>query len=144
MSCKKFEELSQKISKATLEKATYKVGVLKLLMGETQRLPTSVVLTDKHIENIAKKMIEGNNETLKYVSDEEKKKALAYENEILGEFLPRLASREEILVEVTKIKDDLVGKMDSQAYGIAMKKMKELNMNADFNLVKQVVDQVRT
>lgn len=136
------DKVQEMLTAAINDRQDFKKNVLKVLMAELQRLKPPVA--DSSVITSVKKMIDGNNECMKYPMDDEKKQGLIYENKILEEFLPKMATRSEILVEVAKIKDDLAGKMDAQAYGIAIKKMKELGLNVDFNVVKDVVNQVRS
>lgn len=129
------------LTEAINNKAESRKSILKVLMSDIQRLHGEV--TDKQIVTIVKKMIENNNETMKHMEDETKKSLLMAENLVLGEFMPKMASKETIMAELIKIKDAMALQPDGVAMNIAMTHLKSLNMNVDGKLVKQCVDEVR-
>lgn len=129
------------LTEAINNKAESRKSILKVLMSDIQRLHGEV--TDKQIVTIIKKMIENNNETMKHMEDETKKSLLMAENLVLGEFMPKMASKETIMAELIKIKDAMALQPDGVAMNIAMTHLKNLNINVDGKLVKQCVDEVR-
>ena len=129
------------LTEAINNKAESRKSILKVLMSDIQRLHGEV--NDKQIVTIVKKMIENNNETMKHMEDETKKSLLMAENLVLGEFMPKMASKETIMAELIKIKDAMALQPDGVAMNIAMTHLKSLNMNVDGKLVKQCVDEVR-
>jgi len=141
--CGLLGRIKDDLSASIAAKENYKKDVLKVLIAETQRLKYGEV-TDKSIVAICKKMIESNLETIKHLpTGDSRKNALAYENQILSNYVPKTATKEEIYVEVLKLKDQMALTPDSQAMKIAMTHLRDLQMVVDGKVVKEVVDSVR-
>lgn len=138
------EKLKNKLAAANLNKDEVAKSVLKVVIGEAQQLSPKDQLDDKKVLGIIKKAFEGNKITGGYMKDgDTKKNILNKENEVLAEFMPKMATKEELLPIIMGLKDQMACQGDSYALGLAMKHLKGLSMNVDPKMVKEIVDQVR-
>ena len=135
------DKVQKMLADSIAERNEPKKSILKVLVSEIQRLHGEV--KDVQVVSIAKKMVESNMAMMSLQTDEAKKNVLVAENQVLEEFLPKMASKEDIMREVHLLKDDFVVKPDSQCYGLGFAKLKKLGINADGNLVKKCIDEVR-
>lgn len=141
--CPLLKKIKDDLSVSTAAKENYKRDTLKVLVAETQRLKYGEV-TDKSIVAICKKMIESNLETIKHLpTGDSRKNALAYENQILSNYVPKTATREEIYAEVLKLKDTIAGRLDGEAMKIVMTHLRDCHMVVEGGMVRDIVTQVR-
>lgn len=115
--------------------------ILKVLVSEIQRLHGEV--KDNQVIGIVKKMVESNKAMLLQV-DEAKKSVLLAENVVLEDLLPKLATKEVVMLELQKIRDNFVGRADGECMSMAMAHFKANGIAVDGKLVKNCVDEVRT
>jgi uncharacterized protein YqeY len=102
-------------------------------------------LTHKECEDIVKKFIKNNHETMKYLDTTGNKyMSLAYELSLLQDLLPQTLSLKEINEVLTKhCLDAIIGaKSKGQAMGIAMKTLKSLNFNVDGKDVDEIISEM--
>lgn len=138
------EKLKNRLAAANLNKEEIAKSVLKVVIGEAQQLRPIDQEDDKKILALIKKAVDGNNITMGYLKDgDTKKNILAQENAVLEKFMPKFATREELLPIISGLKDQMALRPDNEAFGVAMKHLKSLSMNVDPKIVKSVVDQVR-
>ena len=129
------ERVKNMLSAAVLQKDIEKMSILKVLIGETQRLKEPVP-TDKQVVNIVKKLIEGNKETLKYKHSPK----LENENSILSELLPPTMNEQDIKQRLVAL--NLKGLSLSMATGMSMKKLKETGVDFDSGLAIKVINEL--
>lgn len=130
------EKVKNMLAGAILNKEEAKKNVLKVLIGETQRLKDAVP-SDKQVVSIVRKMIEGNREMLKYRPTDE---TLQLENETLTELLPPTMSEEQIRERLVSL--NLHGLKIAQATGMAMKKLKEAGIDFDSKTAIRIVEEL--
>lgn len=107
-------------------------NILRVVLSESER-------TGKTYEKTAEKLIESNNEILKHKSDEK----LVRENQILAEFIPKKMTRNEIFSLLSQSRNDIITQSEGKAIGIAMKVLKEKDLNASSEDVRFVVKSLR-
>lgn len=114
------------------EKDSVKADILRVILSESER-------TGKTYEKVAEKIIEANNEILKHRIDEK----LTRENLILSEFIPKKMTRNEIFSLLSQSPNDIITQSEGKAIGIAMKVLKEKDLNASSEDVRFVVKSLR-
>lgn len=127
---------------------------LRLVKGELQmaEVRQNKPLTEEQESNVLKKILKSNEETLdilinlKEVSGgpDPRTAAIIEENKILKEFLPAVASIEDVKAALASVLDQIKSaKNDGQATGVAMKTLKEAKLTCDGNTVKEIVAELR-
>jgi uncharacterized protein len=139
------DRIKDDIRKAMFAKDDNRKNILRVVVGEVQRKSFVRGTTEDDIYKVIRKLIEGNNETLKFMLPSDVKSMLCEENEILNSYLPRLWDQEKIEAffhgDLSKqIKD---AKSEGMAIGIAMKALKTDNAPVDGKDVKLVVQRIR-
>jgi len=129
----KLDQINNAFKTARLARDTTVVEVIKLLLGEIQRLDKSV-LTDSKIDDVIYKMISNIEETIPHLSDRERVDALVNERRILTQFATPEIS-EDIVVQVLQVHYSNKGE--------AMKRVKEYctsnNLRFNGNVVNKVL-----
>ena len=121
-------------------------NILKVVLGEIQRIPPTMKTTDEAGYKVVKDMIKANEELmrLKPVESDGHQK-LAAENLILRPLLPAYWSAEESQAFLVKEGLDLkTAKGEGPAVGMAMKSLKAVNAPVEGETVKKVVAALRT
>jgi uncharacterized protein YqeY len=130
---KTLESLKVDITQAVKERDQIKSSILKLVYSECER-------TGSTVEKISEKLIESNDETLKYRENDK----LTRENEILKTLVPKKISQGDILMVIMDSSDKIKEGSEGQAVGIAMKILKEKGLTANGADVKIVVQRMRS
>jgi uncharacterized protein YqeY len=167
------EAIRSQLTTAIKTKDTIRKEILRVILGDLSTLelrsyklksteaPFGKAPTDEDIRRVIKKLLEGNNETLKFIDPPKDNFAkqtfdkLTLENEILLSMLPKTLSREEIKTKLQLWLHDDTGELneeagqiiraknDGQATGIAIKYFKENNLEVDGTDVAAVVKELR-
>lgn len=112
-------------------------NIFKLILSECQRADKE---DDSFIVNFMGKIVEGNNETLKYREDDK----LVRENNLLRPYLPILIDREGVILNASKIPDSIrAAKSDGQAIGVLSKHLKQLGLDFNIEDVKHAISTIR-
>ncbi len=140
------------LSKATTDRDEVKKSALRMIKSEMDRMTNpkqkEAKITDDQVFNIVKKMITDNKEMLKYLVNPDtgsfdKAEKVIKENEYLETLIPKELTKEEIIAELVKIKDKLVGLMDGQCMATCMGHFRGLNLKVSGSLVKECMEIVR-
>lgn len=130
------EKVQTEIINALRSGQETKKDILKLVLSETQRLNKQ---DDQTIIGIVSKLIESNNETLKYGHNVK----LVRENEVLGQFLPTYIGCDQIEQMLNDIKHELMPLNMGQAIGKALKFLKGQNIHFKNEDVKNTLEKMR-
>jgi uncharacterized protein YqeY len=134
------EKLKNMLSAAILNRDEQRKSILKVLLADTQRLHSQP--DDKQVISLARKLIEGNEQLMKYAQGE-KINILKNENIILSELLPKLASDEEIKAILVTLPSMEAGLKEGQVIGLSIKKLTESGLEFDnktaIKLIKEII-----
>jgi uncharacterized protein YqeY len=103
--------------------------ILRVAVGEitTEAARPGRQGSDEEAQAILRKLVKSNEETLGSTTDEEKRRVLLEENEVLAGFLPKSLTAEEISVALAPVVAQIkAAGNDGQATGVAMKQLKSL------------------
>ena len=129
--------IKTKIEEAVRAKDTTASNIFKLVLSECQRVNKE---DDDFIVKFMGKIVEGNNETLKYRADEK----LVRENDLLRPYLPILIDRAGVILNASKITDSIKNaRMEGQAIGALSKHLKQLGLDFNIEDVKYAVSTIR-
>jgi hypothetical protein len=129
--------IKTKIEEAVRAKDTTASNIFKLVLSECQRANKE---DDDFIVKFMGKIVEGNNETLKYRADEK----LVRENNLLRPYLPILIDRAGVMLNASKIPDSIkAAKSDGQAIGVLSKHLKQLGLDFNIEDVKHAIFTIR-
>lgn len=137
-----FQRIREDIKKAMIEKNDIKKSILRVVIGEIQRKTGAE--SDEDVIKVIKKVIEGNDESMKVSPST----VLIEENNILKEYLPKFWTHQEIESFFLNHDDPIFesirdAKSDGQATGIAMKALKCVNAPVDGKSVNEIVRKIR-
>lgn len=114
--------------------------ILRVVLGESDKLNSGKQTTDEQLVKIIRKIIESNNECLA----SRENNVLKEENLILETLLPKSLNKEEIQNYLSEVLDKILTcKNEGQAIGLSVKFLKDKSLFADGNLVKEVVLSLR-
>lgn len=137
-------DIQNLIVKETKAKNDVSKNVLKVVLGEvqTQEVRNSKPLTDEQIIKILKKTLDGVCEMLVYRPYNH---ILMVEKDTLEKLIPKTLSASDIATHLQSCASEIVAaNNDGQAVGIAMKKLKSLNVGSvDGSVVKSVIQEIR-
>ena len=112
--------------------------VLRLVLSDAERIGG---MSDDNIIKSCRKIIEGNNETMKHGGDSVK---LTRENELLRSYIPKEYTLEEIQIHVDKLTPELLEcQSDGKAIGLLSKTLKEMGISVSGDTLKRAIDSVR-
>lgn len=115
--------------------------VLRVVIGE---VTAAMKDDDEFTLQTVKKLVKSNRETMGLATDEEQKKTLAKEIEILQEFLPKSLDAATIATMLESVRDAIRSAgNDGQATGVAMKHLKAAGATVEAADVKAAVAQIR-
>lgn len=135
------ERVKNMLSAANLEKDELKKNILKVLLGETQRLHSQP--DDKQVMGIVRKMIESNSQMLEYAVENKKlTDKLNAENSILGELLPVMATEEEIRSVLVTLPAMDSGLSEREFIPLAFKYLQSIKLEVDNKLVIKVIKEL--
>ena len=100
-------EIKKRVTQAMKDKNTIEKDILRLVLGEIQTAEArgATTATDDEAFAIVRKLIKSNQETLAATTDDEAKRVLAKEIEILGTLLPASLSIEQIVAALSPVAD---------------------------------------
>jgi len=139
------EEIKVGRMKAMKAKDTAIKDILTVALGDCQTFESREgKIEDSSVIKIIKKIIAGNNEALKFKTDDK----LIKENEILENFLPQMWSADQIEAFFLNGENTIFEQIRDagnagQATGIAMKALKQEKAPVEGGLVKEVVTKIR-
>lgn len=135
------ERVKNMLAAANLEKDELKKNILKVLLGETQRLHSQP--DDKQVMGIVRKMIESNSQMLEYAVENKKlTDKLNAENAILGELLPVMATEEEIKAVLVTLPAMDSGLSEREFIPLAFKYLQSIKLEVDNKLVIKVIKEL--
>lgn len=140
-----YERLQNEIKGAMLSKDKDKRDVLKQVQMKTQAFAkeNKVNITDEIVLSSVSKELKQLNQTKDFLVDNKESdlyKSTEYKIGILQGYLPEQLSKEDCLVEVSKILSSLDNNMNNGAkIGAVMKKLKG---KADNKLIKECIDTI--
>jgi uncharacterized protein len=134
------ENIRAELTKAMKLRDEARKSVLRMVIGDAGQ---ANAVTDSDIQNIMRKMIERNQETIVYLEDRDDQKridTLKKEISILQGFLPRMLSHHEIRSSLAPIVAQMQAcSKEGIAIGMAMKYLKENGAQVDGKDVREVV-----
>jgi uncharacterized protein YqeY len=141
------DEIKTRMFAAMKAKNTVEKEILRVALGEIQTAGarSDKALGEDAVGAILKKLVKSNQESFDVSSDEEQKRVLAEEIEILNSLLPQTLSVEQIVEALSSVTDGIKGaKADGPATGNAMKHLKQSGALVDGKNVALAVKQIRT
>jgi uncharacterized protein len=145
------ETLKEKLTECRRAGKSVEMGVLQVVLGDasTAEARSGQKPTDEEVEELIRKTLLGNQETLtileqKGMTSAENYAKLKTESALLQELLPPSLSVEEIMAVLDDVADAIkAAKNDGQATGIAMKHVKSLKLRAQGDDVSAAVKKIR-
>ena len=120
------DEIKKRITQAMKDKNVDK-EILRVALGEIQTTEArnAKAGTDEEALAVVRKLVKSNEETLLATVDEEQKRILVREIEVLSSLLPTSLTQEQIVVALEPVSAAIkAAGNDGQATGIAMKHLK--------------------
>ncbi len=121
------DQIKAQMFKAIKAGAHVEKEILRVAMGEitTEAARPGRTGSDEEVQAILRKLVKSNEETLESTTDPEKRAVLSEEISILGTYLPKSLSTEEIVQALAPVLEQIkAAGNDGQATGIAMKLLK--------------------
>lgn len=141
------ESIRTQLITARKEKNKIKLDLLGVILGDVSTLEsrTGEKVTEDGVRKVVKKVLEGNNATLKYVeAPHPLYQKLIAENIVLTSLLPSTLSKKEIADKLVSIAQEMrAAKSTGQATGMAIKYFKENGILVDGKEVAEVVTGIR-
>jgi uncharacterized protein YqeY len=117
------DQLKQRMFAAMKANKTIEKEILRTCIGEITR--TGDDPTDERVVHALRKVIKGNEETLKLSADPGTTDSLRQEIAIMRDFLPKTPSADELVALLAPVADGIrAAKADGPATGVAMKFLK--------------------
>ncbi len=141
------DDLKARITRAMKEKDEAARDVLRVALGEAQKLEANAQrsLADGEVAAVLRKLVKSNEETIAMAPDAPQVPTLRQEIEVLASLLPKTLSVAEIAAALAPVKEAIVAaKNDGQATGVAMKHMKSTGATFEGNDVAAAVKQLRS
>ena len=141
------DDLRTAIKAAMIEKDAIARTILKVALGEigTIEARTGDDLPDDEAIKIVRKLVKSNEETIAATADEDTRKKLARENEVLEVLLPQALDAAAIAAALADVAAAIQGaKADGPAMGIAMKTLKAAGAVVESKDVAAAVRQIRS
>lgn len=141
-------QIKKQVIEAMKAKDSLAKDVLRVAQGDIELAETrqGKALTEDQQQQIVRKLIKSNQETLAAVKDSDPAatEKLNKEIAILEVFLPRMLGVDEIVVALAPVEDGIkAAGNDGQATGVAMKHLKPQGLAVDGKDVTQAVKQIR-
>ena len=121
--------------------------VLRVALGEIQTAAarSNKALSDDEAAAIVRKLIKSNRETLELARDDEERRVLSEEIQVLESLLPKTLTEDEIVDALGAARDAIRGAAnDGQATGVAMKHLKAQGASVDGKTVAAAVKKIRS
>jgi len=141
------DQMRERLKQAMRSGDAVEKNVLRVALGEIQSEETrsGKSLGEEAVGALLRKLVKSNQDTLAAGPNEERRKILEREVEILTELLPRTLSAEEIQAALEPVKEAvLAAKNDGQATGVAMKHLKSSGASVTGQDVAQAVKALRS
>lgn len=142
--------LAEEIKKRRLEAMKARDTVAKEVLGvalgeiETNAARAGGPPSDEDAAQVVRKLVKSNEETLAASVDEEQKKTLRREIEILSALLPQTMGVDQIVAALAPVSADIrAAKNDGQATGVAMKHLKASGASVSGKDVSEAVKKIR-
>ena len=123
------DQIKARMFQAIKAGATVEKEILRVAMGEitTEAARPGRTGSDEETLAILRKLVKSNEETLASTTEADKRAVLQQEIEILGSYLPKSLSPDEIAIALAPVLDQIkAAGNDGQATGIAMKQLKSM------------------
>jgi uncharacterized protein YqeY len=135
------QEIKKRMMAAMKAGKVVEKEVLRVVIGEV----TGAMKDDDDTTlAVVKKLVKSNRETMGLATDDEQKRTLAQEIEILQEFLPKTLDATAIMAALEPVREAIrAAGNDGQATGVAMKHLKAAGAAVEPAAVKAAVTQLR-
>ena len=123
------DQIKARMFQAIKAGATVEKEILRVAMGEitTEAARPGRTGSDEETLAILRKLVKSNEETLASTTEADKRAVLQQEIEILGSYLPKSLSPDEIAAALAPVTPQIkAAGNDGQATGIAMKQLKAM------------------
>jgi uncharacterized protein YqeY len=123
------DQIKARMFQAIKAGATVEKEILRVAMGEitTEAARPGRAGSDEETLAILRKLVKSNEETLASTTEADKRAVLQQEIEILGSYLPKSLSPDEIAAALAPVLEQIkAAGSDGQATGIAMKQLKSV------------------
>lgn len=140
-------ELKKRIFQAMKDKNELEKDLLRVVLGDLQLGETrkGEALGEKEEQQIVRKMLKSNQETVALTQDPAGVAKLKAEMVILEGLLPQTLSVAEVIVALEPVADDIrAAGNDGQATGVAMKHLKPQGLEVEGKDVAAAVKQIRS
>lgn len=141
------EVIRSQLKVAIKEQNELKKGILRVVLGDlsTSESRSGKKISDEDVKRIIRKIIEGNTETLKFLSTDHLSHAkLTEENHILNSLLPKSLSRQGIRQALLQLEADIkAARNDGMATGLAIKFFRQNLVEVEGTDVSAVVKDMR-
>lgn len=125
----------------TTEKEILRVALGEITMTEARQAKE---LSDEEVHGILKKLLKSNRESLDHVQEESARQQLLAENSVLEQLLPRVLGVDEIISALESITSAIQeAKAAGPAVGLAMKHLKQAELNVEAPAVAAAVEKIR-
>ena len=141
------EQIREQMKQAMRSGETIEKNVLRVALGEIQseESRSGKALGDDAVLALLRKLVKSNQDTLAAGPNEERRKILEREVEILNELLPQTLGVEAILTALEPVREGILGaRNDGQATGVAMKHLKSSGASITGQDVAQAVKAMRS
>ena len=140
-------DIRAQMLQAMRDKELARRDILRVLLGDLETFETrkGTAISDEECQQIVRKLIKSNDETLATGPDDATRAKLANENKILSALLPRTMGVEEIVGALSDHADAIrTAGNDGQATGIAMRHLKQSGAVVQGKDVSEAVRIIRT
>jgi uncharacterized protein len=140
------DQIKARMFQAIKAGATVEKEILRVAMGEitTEAARPGRTGSDEETLAILRKLVKSNEETLASTTEADKRAVLQQEIEILGSYLPKSMSPDEIAAALAPVIEQIkAAGNDGQATGIAMKQLKAMAAVVNGKDVGAVIKELR-
>lgn len=140
------DQIKERLITAMRNGNTAERDVLRVALGELQTEQSRAgSITEDKAQQLVRKMVKSNHETLDAGPDPTTAAKLRKENEILESLLPRTLSEDEVIAALQPVADAVkAAGNDGQATGVAMKHLKSTGVSVDGATVSAAVRKMRS
>ncbi len=136
--------MREDLTRAIKERDEPKKNILKVVIADIERI-NPAQLNDDKCDAVISKTYEGMLQLSQFMEKSADKRisGLRVELSILSLYLPKSLTKENIMAELEKMRDNFVSVPDGQCMKMAMERFKSLGVKVDGKLVKQCIDEIR-
>ena len=141
------DEIRERVKRAMRTGDAVEKNVLRVALGEIQseESRSGKTLDEAAVSALLRKLVKSNQDTLAAGPNEERRRILEREVEILKELLPQTLGAEAIQAALEPVRDEVLGaRNDGQATGVAMKHLKSSGAAVTGQDVAQAVKAMRS